>query len=191
MILLLSAVSLGILFGVFFNFNVSGNLITILLMVLVFTVGVDIGSEEKILQKIKVSFKTILIQTVLTILGTLTFSGVVSLFTDLTVKEAVGAASGLGWYSLSGVMISGMYSPVLGAISFTSNVIREVLGILLIPIVSKFSELGAISIGGATSMDTLLGIISKNTNKKNTLVAFGQGVLLSISVPILISIIFR
>ncbi|BBE30839.1 membrane protein [Tepiditoga spiralis] len=190
MILLLSAVILGILFGLFSGFSISGNLITVLLMILVFTVGVDIGLEENILQKIKASIKTILIQSILTILGTLTFSGFVAFFTSLTVKEAIGAASGLGWYSLSGVMISGMYSPVLGAISFTSNVIREVLGILLIPIVSKFSELGAISIGGATSMDTLLGIISKNTNKKNTLVAFGQGVVLSITVPLLISIIF-
>ncbi|KLO21998.1 hypothetical protein X275_06950 [Marinitoga sp. 1197] len=190
MILLLSSVIMGILSGYFFKFSIPGNLITVLLMLLVFTVGVDIGSEENILFKIKKSLKTIFIQSFLIIVGSLFFGGLVSLFTNLTFKEAAGASAGLGWYSLSGIMISSLHSPFLGAVSFTTNVIREVLGIILIPIYSKFSQLGAISIGGATTMDTLLGVVSKSTNKENTLIGFGQGVVLSVAIPILISLIF-
>ncbi|MDN5343758.1 lysine exporter LysO family protein [Oceanotoga sp. DSM 15011] len=191
MILLLIAISLGIICGYNFNIIIPDNLITILLMFLVFSVGIDIGSEEGILKKIKINLKVIIIQTILTIGGTLIFGSMVSLFTSLSFKEALGASSGLGWYSLSGVMISNLYSPVLGAISFTSNVIREILSILLIPIISNFTYLGSISIAGATSMDTMLGIISKNTDKESTLIGFGQGVLITLSVPMLISIIFN
>jgi uncharacterized membrane protein YbjE (DUF340 family) len=39
-------------------------------------------------------------------------------------------------------------------------------------------------------MDTLLGLISKNNSKENTVIAFGQGVMLSLSVPLVISLIF-
>jgi len=190
MILLLSAVTAGIVSGIYFNFHLPSNLTTILLMFLVFSVGVDIGSEEKILSKLKASMKNILFQSILTILGSLTFGSLAIFFTGLNLKESLGASAGFGWYSLSGVMITNLYSPVLGAISFTANVIREVLAIILIPIVAKWSPLGAVSIGGATSMDSMLGVISKSTDKETTLIAFGQGVILSISVPILLTIIF-
>lgn len=190
MILLLSAVTAGIVSGIYFNFHIPSNLTTILLMFLVFSVGVDIGSEEKILSKLKASMKNILFQSILTILGSLTFGSLAIFFTGLNLKESLGASAGFGWYSLSGVMITNLYSPILGAISFTANVIREVLAIILIPIVAKWSPLGAVSIGGATSMDSMLGVISKSTDKETTLIAFGQGVILSISVPILLTIIF-
>ncbi|AEX84832.1 hypothetical protein XO10_02000 [Marinitoga sp. 1135] len=190
MILLLSAVVLGIISGFFIDINLPSNLITVLLMLLVFSVGVDIGSEERILSKLKSSLKVILIQTSLTIFGSLVFGGFVSFFTQLTFKEAMGAAAGMGWYSLSGVMISSLYSPFLGAVAFLSNVFREVLGILLIPLYARVSQLGAIGIAGAPSMDTLLGVVSKSVDKDKILISFGHGVLLSISIPIIITLIF-
>jgi uncharacterized membrane protein YbjE (DUF340 family) len=190
MILLLSAVIAGIISGLYFNIAIPENLITVLLMFLVFSVGVDIGSEEKILSKLKVNMKNILFQSILTMLGSLVFGGMAIFFTNLNLQESLGASAGFGWYSLSGVMISNLYSPVLGAISFTANVIREVLAIILIPLVAKWSPLGAASIGGATSMDTMLGVISKSTDKETTLIAFGQGIIISLSVPLVITLIF-
>ncbi|KAF2955302.1 lysine exporter LysO family protein [Marinitoga sp. 38H-ov] len=190
MILLISAVVFGIITGYYFDLQISENIITILLMALVFSVGVDIGSEEKILHKIKSSLRIIIIQSFLVIIGSLLFGGFVSFFTQLSFKESLGAAAGMGWYSLSGIMISSLYSPFLGAVAFLSNVIREVLGILLIPIYSKISENGAIGIAGAPAMDTLLGVVSKYVKKEKILISFGQGVILSIIIPILISIIF-
>jgi uncharacterized membrane protein YbjE (DUF340 family) len=159
-------------------------------MILVFCVGLDIGSQQEIGKKIRSKIKTILIQTALTICGSLLFAGISGFFTGLSFKEAAGAGAGMGWYSLSGVMISDLYSAELGAVSFTANVIREVLAIVTIPLFSKVSELGAISVGGATTMDTMLGVVSISTSAENTLVAFGQGVLLSMAVPVLITLIF-
>ncbi len=190
MVLLLSSVAFGILCGRFLSFEISDTAITVILMLLVFVVGIEIGSEEGILKRMKINIPVILVQSVLVICGTLLFSGITSFFTGFSFKEAMGASAGMGWYSLSGIMISELYSPFLGAVSFTSNIIREVASILIIPIFARFSQLGAISSAGATSMDTLLGLISKNTDKDSTLIAFGQGVILSLSVPLIISVIF-
>jgi len=48
MILMLSAVTCGILLGRFFTFPVPDFILTVLLMALVFFVGLEIGSEEGI-----------------------------------------------------------------------------------------------------------------------------------------------
>ncbi len=191
MILLLSSVVVGVVAGRFLNFQVPDNLFTILLMILVFVVGIDIGSEENILKKIKVNLKIIVLQSFFMMVGSLVVVSILSFFTQLTLKESLLAASGFGWYSLSAIMITDLYSPLLGAISFTSNVIREVIAIVIIPIAAKFSKLGAVSIAGATSMDTLLGIISKSTDKESTLIGFGQGVIVSSCVPLVISLIYN
>ena len=191
MILLLSSVVVGVFAGRFLNFQVPDNLFTILLMILVFVVGIDIGSEENILKKIKVNLKIIVLQSFFMMVGSLVVVSILSFFTQLTLKESLLAASGFGWYSLSAIMITDLYSPLLGAISFTSNVIREVIAIVIIPIAAKFSKLGAVSIAGATSMDTLLGIISKSTDKESTLIGFGQGVIVSSCVPLVISLIYN
>lgn len=190
MIQMVVAVIGGILVGRFTQFEIPDWIFTMLLMFLVFVVGIDVGSEEKILSRIKSNLLKILIQTFLTITGSLFGAIFVSFVTTLTLKESIGAAAGLGWYSLSGIMIAKLYSPFLGAISFTSNVFRELLSIFIVPILSKKTPYGAISAAGATSMDTLLGLISRYTSKEDTLLAFGQGVIITAIVPFLISFIF-
>ena len=190
MLVMIGALVIGILFGRFFNFKVPGDMITLILMLLVFFVGVDIGREEGILKRLKSNLFSILSQTIMIILGTFCFSALASFFMPFSIKETVGAAAGFGWYSLSGVMISSLHSPLLGTVSFVSNVFRELLSILLIPVLAKINQRAAVSIAGATSMDVLLGLCSKNTTRDNTLIAFGQGVLLSLSVPVFISLIF-
>ena len=193
MMLMLSAVAGGIFLGRFFTLPVPDYFVTVLLMALVFFVGLEIGSEEGIFKKIKKELALILIQSALVISGTLIF-GWFSCYlirsSGFSGKETMGAAAGMGWYSLSGVMISEMHSPLLGTVSFAANLIRETLAILFIPILSRFSPLAAVSIGGAASMDVLLGLISKHNRLSVTLIAFGQGVICSLMVPVILSIVF-
>jgi uncharacterized membrane protein YbjE (DUF340 family) len=189
-LLMTGSLTVGIIMGRFTGFVVSSDLITVILMILVFLVGIDIGREEGILKRIKMNMKNIIIQSLLTIVGTFAFALLLSFFLPYSAKELIGASAGFGWYSLSGIMISQLYSPLLGTISFMSNVFRELLSIIFIPILSKINQRASISMAGATSMDVLLSLISKTTSRKNTLIAFGQGVTLSLIVPIIISLIF-
>ncbi len=180
----------GIIAGRFFSFTMPDNLPFILLSVLIFSAGYTVGEEENVLKKIKTNIFKILWLSTLTILGTFFGAFLISFFIPISAKESILASAGFGWYSLSGIMISNMYSPYLGSISFVANVFRESFAIILIPIVSKISSYGAISIGGSPSMDTLLGIIAKSNDKETTLISFGHGVILSTLIPFIIPALF-
>ncbi len=187
---LILVVILGIFVGRFAHYPIPSNLSWVVLMFLIFFAGVNIGAEENVLKKLSKTIKRSIILVILTILGTYLGAVIISFFIPISLKESVLAASGFGWYSLSAIMISNLYSPYLASISFIANVLRESMGIIFIPLVSKFSPYGAISMGGSPSMDTLLGIVAKSNDRETTLISFGHGVILSLITPFIISLIF-
>ena len=80
------------------------------------------------------------------------------------------------------------YSIEISAISFMHNVMRELLGILLLPVVAK--KLGYIEstgLVGAGAMDVCLPIIVRTTSGNMAVYAFITGVVLSFSVPVMVS----
>ena len=81
------------------------------------------------------------------------------------------------------------YSLQVSAISFMHNVIREVIGILLIPVCAR--HLGYIEcycLPGASSMDVCLPLVEKATDSSIAVYSFVNGVVLSAAVPVLVSI---
>ncbi len=176
----------GVFLGRIFPFEMPKDLSMAVLTVLVFFAGMNAASEEEALLKIAKNFHIIIILAIMTITGTFLGAALLSFFIPLTLKEAILATSGLGWYSLSGIMLTNLYSPYLGSIAFVSNVLRESFAILLVPWIAKFSKYGAVSAAGATSMDTLLGVVTKSTDAETSLISFGHGVLLTTLIPFLI-----
>ena len=101
---------------------------------------------------------------------------------------AVGA--GFGYYSLSSVFITQLHSHSLGVVALLSNIFREVATLLATPIlVSYFGNLAGIASGGATAMDTTLPIISKYSGKEYAIIAVFSGIVLTILVPFLVTVI--
>ncbi len=94
---------------------------------------------------------------------------------------------GLGWYSLSSVLLSVKGFTVIAIYSFIHNVFRELIAILTSPIVSKFDPYLPILIGGATSMDLMLPFVQKYSGNVYTLASFYSGVVCSISVSFIIN----
>ena len=59
-------------------------------------------------------------------------------------------ASGMGWYSLSGVTIGRLGGAELGSIAFMSNLMREIFSFVLIPILAeKLNFYSCIAPGGS------------------------------------------
>ena len=148
--------------GAFEWFNQS--VITYLLYALLFFTGVSIVNSELRLKEI-FSSPWLLLLPVWTILGTYLGSLIIPLVTEYTVKEAMGLSSGFGWYSLSGIMITDLGHPMLGSISFLSNLFRESLTFFLVPLFSKFGMnfyYPALCSGGATTMDVTLPLLSSH-----------------------------
>lgn len=167
--------------------SVVSSLSPIMLMLLIFSVGIDMGVHKEVfIQVKKLGFKILLIPMGVAV-GSLLGGGILSLFIEEPLKECLAISSGMGWYSLSGIMITEAGNPTGGAISFLSNVLREMLTFVVVPFLAKYLNFYcAIAPAGATAMDTTLAIIARNTNGKIAVVAFVSGISLTMIIPVLL-----
>ncbi len=158
-----------------------------LLLLLLFSVGIDMGLNKQVFGQIKkLGFKILLIPIGVA-LGSLLGGSIVSLFFTQSLKECLAISSGLGWYSLSGILLTKAGNTVGGTISFLANVMRELLTFVSVPFIAKhINYYCAIAPAGATAMDTTLAIISRNTNATIAVMAFVSGISLTMIVPILV-----
>lgn len=193
MILVTVSTILGIILGIFFKnetlINNSNLFIDIGLCLLLLFVGIDIGKNQNIFKELKKMGYKILILPLAIISGTLTGGVLASLVTNLNIIESSAVSAGLGWYSLSAIELS-KYSAELGSVAFLSNVFREIMALLFIPFIGKYiGDHETIAAAGATSMDTLLPVITKSTSSNTAIISFFTGVVLSSMVPILVPLI--
>ncbi len=189
---ILIALVLGIVSGLFIMpdavYENTGLLMDIGLCLLLFFVGIDLGSDKEIFKNLKnVGFK-ILIVPAATIIGSLTGGIVCSFIFDIDLFGSLAIASGLSWYTLSAIIITPISSE-LGTVAFLSNVFREVMAFVAIPFIAKhIGYLETIAAGAAISMDTGLPMITKNTNQEVAVISFISGVILSLAVTVLVPI---
>ncbi len=162
-------------------------LITYGVCVVVFAVGVDIGRNRAAWLKLKSLGVRALLLPGGVIVGTLAGAALVPVFLSIGIREALAVGAGFGWYSLSGVMLTKLHSPQLGAVAFLSNVFRELLTVVLVPILARHcGPFTVIAPGGATTMDTTLPLIDRFTGPHGALLAFINGLILSSLVPVLV-----
>ncbi len=184
-------VTFGILSGFLFLpdwfIAASGTIIVVGLSILLFFVGIDLGTEGTIVQNFKTAGWRVILFPFVMIIGTYIGSVVAGFIVGLSAKDALCVASGFGWYTLAPAMLA-EYSIEVSAISFMHNVMRELIGLLLLPIVAKrIGHIESTGLVGAGSMDVCLPIIVRTTSGNMAVYAFIIGVVLSTSVPIMVS----
>lgn len=161
------------------------------LYLLLFSVGISVGLNKQVFQKIKEYHLKILFIPFGTIMGSLIGGLVTSLIIDLSWVDSIAIASGLGWYSLSGIMITDLAGAQIGTVAFMSNLMREIIAFITIPYVARtFNKYTAIAPAGATSEDTSLPMLIKYTNEEVVVMGIFHGVICSVMVPILIKYIY-
>lgn len=106
---------------------------------------------------------------------------------DIPASYGLSLASGFGWYSLSGILITDGISPVFGGAAFIIDLGRELIAILIIPSLIRRHPSTAIGYGGATSMDFTLPMIQKSGGNEFVPLAIVSGFILSLSAPLFIS----
>lgn len=189
---IIAAVLIGILTGKYIigdSLGIIGNLMDIGLCALLFFVGIDIGKNKNIVEQIKEIGVRAISTPVLVALGSITGAVLCGFLFGYPAKESAAIGAGFGWYSLSAIILT-PYSSELSALAFMSNVSREIIAIISIPLVAKYIGFNeAVAPGGATAMDTTLPIISKATDSKTALIAFVTGLILTVLVPILVPLI--
>jgi uncharacterized membrane protein YbjE (DUF340 family) len=156
-------------------------------------VGISIGSDRGafyILKKMK--FKVVLVP-LLVIVGSLAGTAVASFFIPgLHVNEAMAVGAGFGYYSLSSIVISQISGQELGVVALLSNIMREIITLLAVPLfVRYFGKLAGIASGGATAMDTTLPVIVKFSGKEFGIISVFSGIVLTVIVPILVTLLLE
>ena len=100
--------------------------------------------------------------------------------------HGLAMSSSFGWYSLSGILVADKLGPVLGSAAFINDLGRELIAILIIPILMRRHPSAAIGYGGATALDFTLPVIQKSGGIQVVPVAIVSGFILSLLGPILI-----
>lgn len=148
---------------------------TALLMLLLFVVGISLkGSGVSLRDAMlnKQGVKISLIFMLATLLGGVIFAGI---FTEVSLTKGLALASGFGWYSLSGPIMTDNYGAIWGSVALLNDLIREIIALIFIPVMMRFSSSSAIGLGGVTSLDfTLPTILSAGgTHIMPTVISFG------------------
>ena len=159
------------------------------LYALMFLVGISIGSDKKALEALKhQNFKIILVPLA-TIIGTLAGSALISvILSGKSLTDCLAVGSGFGNYSLSTIFITQYKGAELGTIALVSNILRELIALLAAPLLVRyFGKLAPISVGGATTADTTLPIITKFCGKEFVIISIVHGILVDLSVPFLVT----
>ena len=129
-----------------------------------------------------------------TMLGT--FAGAVAAYAFLalwdggiSLLDALSVGSGFGYYSLSSIFITEYMGVELGTLALLTNIARELLTLLLAPLLVRFfGPLSLISAGGATTMDTVLPSVIHYSGREFAILSIYQGFVVDFSVPFMVTL---
>lgn len=157
---------------------------------LMFTVGISLGCDRTLASRIRRLNPRLALLPVATAVGTLAGAALATpLLAPVTVGDSLAVGAGFGYYSLSGIFIADLRSVELGTVALLCNVMREIFTLLAAPFVARlFGPLAAISIGGATSFDTTLPVITQAVGRPYAVVSIFHGCVLDFSVPLLVTL---
>lgn len=189
------AVSLvgGLLFGyLFLDTGVKDTLDLILMSaldVMIFIAGIEIGSNRGILKRICNLHSALLALAIPLAVACGSICGALLLghIAGLSAYDSLLVGGGFGWYSFSSVVISAMYSTEIGTVAFLANMMREISGFFLIPLLVRVHKFLALAPSGAATMDSGLPVVIKYTNLHVGMYSFINGLVLTLIVPVLIS----
>lgn len=159
----------------------------LVLYFLMLLVGISVGMGKDVLKKVGAYRLRVLILPLGITAASVAAGFLCAPLPGLSLAEKVCVTSGMGWYSLTGVMLTGLAGARAGAVGFLANLLRELLSFLTIPWLAKhLNHYTAIAPAGATSEDTTLAILIRCTREEIVVLAVVNGVLCSAVVPFLI-----
>lgn len=203
-LIILTAFLAGLVLAIFDLVPFGNNLLQYskeVLYLLMFLVGVSVGLDKSLVSTIRSQPKGLLLLPLFTMLGT--FSGALLAYFILSFSESVmsigeggislldslSVSAGFAYYSLSSIFLNEARGAELGTIALAANILRELLTILLAPLMVRFfGKLAPISSGGATSMDTTLPVIQQNSGNEFVPISIYHGIIVDFSVPFFLTL---
>lgn len=167
-----------------------------ILYALMLQVGISIGCSDNLGCIVRLFRPKMLLIPLSTIAGSLLFSALTSLcVAQWGVTDCMAVGSGMGYYSLSSILIAEMKADTLGeqlatqlaTIALLANILRELAAVTLAPVFRRlFGPFGPIGAAGVTSIDVALPSIVRVSGREMMPIALFHGFLIDMSVPFLI-----
>ena len=162
------------------------------LYILMFAVGISVGANKQVFRRLRQYHVKILIIPAGIVVGTVLAGFLCYLIVDMPLRDCLAVVCGLGWYSLSGVLLTNLAGATLGTMAFFSNLLREILSFLTIPFIAKhLNHYTAIAPAAATSEDTTLPLLMRCTSEDVAVMAVVNGVVCSALVPVILTVLYR
>ncbi|MFC3873094.1 lysine exporter LysO family protein [Neisseria musculi] len=158
---------------------------TYCLMLLVLLVGIQLRSSGITLRRVLINrrgVQTAVLTTVSSLLGGLLFA---ALMPGVSWSRGLALASGFGWYSLSGIVITEAYGPVWGSVALLNDLAREFFALAFIPALMRRHPGAAVGAGGATSLDFTLPVIQSSGGLEMVPPAISFGFIINVAAPFL------
>ena len=163
---------------------------TAVLYLLMYCVGISLGHDETLARRVRRLDPRLALLPLATAGGTLAGAALVTpLLGEGSVTDSLAVGAGFGYYSLSSIFIADMRGPELATVALLCNVMRELFTLVAAPLVSRWAgPLAAVSIGGATTFDTTLPVITQAAGAPYAVVSVFHGCVLDFSVPFLVTL---
>jgi len=156
------------------------------LIFLLFLIGIQLRNNGMTLKQIVLNRRGMMVAVI--VVGSSLVGGVINAFIlGLPLNTALAMASGFGWYSLSGILLTESFGPVIGSAAFFNDLGRELIAIMLIPGLVRRSRSTALGLCGATSMDFTLPVLQRSGGLEMVPAAIVHGFILSLLVPIMMA----
>ena len=168
---------------------ISGHSLTVFLCCLLFCVGFDLGMQGTVISSIREVGVRALAFPFAAVIGSIIIGTAASMFFGFTMREGIAISAGFGWYTYAPTVIASAGSEfmVASAVSFMHNVIREVSGIVLIPILAKkIGYLEMTGIPGVAAMDVCMPIVERSCRHDTVVYSFAVGLLMCIVTSLLV-----
>lgn len=166
------------------------------LWLLIFLVGFSLGVNPR--AELLRGGKTIFLVAPVSLVGSLAGGALAGLIPGaLDVADSVTVASGMGYYSLSSLMITRLKAAalgldgaqMLGAVALMCNLIRELAALLFAPLIGRsFGSYALVGAAGVTSVDVTLPAIRSSCGESAVPVALVNGIMLDLSMPVIITL---
>ncbi|KDN29790.1 membrane protein [Vibrio fortis] len=155
-----------------------------ILFALLFFIGIQLRNSGLTLRQILLNKHGMVIAA--TIIVTSMLGGVIAAYLlDIPLFRALAMSSGFGWYSLAGILMGDAFGPVYGGASFMLELLRELVALVVIPMLIRSYPCTSIGYAGATAMDFTLPVIQTTGGVRCVPIAIVSGFILSLLVPVL------
>lgn len=172
--------------------STAGMLSNLLLQILIALVGIATGSNPRLGSILRGIRPTIVAVPVVALVATVAAGCLAGWLLPVGSADGGLAVTGMGYYSLSSMIISDLRSADMGApaamslaaIALMSNIVREILALTVIPVIGRRLGLyGSAAMCGVTSIDVTLPTLVSTFGAEAIPVGLVNGIILEVATP--------